>query len=269
VTHVTPLARRFVPEQLKPPLRAVRRVVRRTTASVATPVRARAYSSPESWWVRALPAPLRRRWRLDAPAEGDRRFEVGSGWNPQPGYIHVDVDPDSPQLDFLSDKSLLVRDGWADEVLSVHMIEHVSPLSLRHVLKEWYRVLRNGGELRIHTPNGEAIGRALVESASGRPSHFWPVQSAIFGYFRHPREVNGPEGLRDRGDHTMVFTFPVLRMLLQEAGFSLVEDMSGRDPCYHFSEWEGYVSGLCLEIRAVKGEAVSRRPDSDTVSTAT
>jgi SAM-dependent methyltransferase len=272
VNHVGRAIRRFIPEPLKPPLRSMRRVLQKAFRRIGVPlgsrIRSRAYRSPSSWWLVALPAPLRRSWRLDPPAKGLRRIDIGSGPKPHPGYIHVDVDPHAPGVDFLARMSLPFGDGWADELLSVHSIEHISPLLLKATLREWFRVLRNGGEVRIHTPNGESIGRALLDSASGTPTPFWAVQSAIFGYFRHPRECMVPEDLRTEGDHTFVFTFPVLRELLREAGFSQVENISGREPCYHFVEWEPYVPGLCLEIRAVKLEAASMPPSSITSQTA-
>jgi SAM-dependent methyltransferase len=246
--------KRFVPDVLKPPLRSVRRAGRTIGAAVGTPLRARAYRSPSSWWLRSLPLPVRRRWRLDPPPLGSRRIEVGSGQTPRPGYIHVDVDPDSRSLDLLvSGNSMPVPSGWSDEVLSVHMIEHVPPPLLRATIREWFRVLKVGGTLQIHTPNGGALGRALVESASGARNHFWAVQSAIFGYGPGPEESDGPERFGDRGDHRIVFTFSVLRPLLEEAGFSQVQDVSGRDPCYHSVAWEPHVPGLCLEVTALKG----------------
>jgi SAM-dependent methyltransferase len=246
--------KRVIPEPLKPPLRQVRRVFRRIGASVATPLRIQAYQSPGSWWLRSLPRSLRRWWRLEAPPSGSRRIEVGSGGNPQPGYIHTDIDPDSKSVDLLvAGHSLPMRTGWSDEVLSVHVIEHVPPQILRSSLREWFRVLRDGGELRIHTPNGEALGRALVDSASGIQNAFWAVQSAIYGYGHRPSWATGPDRLGIRGDHRMVFTFPELRRLLEEAGFSKVEDVSGQNPCHHSLAWEPYVPGLCLEVRASKG----------------
>ena len=252
--------RGLIPEGMKPSLRTIRRAGRRVLGSLATPMRAHAYGSPDSWWLRSLPAYLRRRWRFESPPPGSRRIEVGSGWQPQPGYIHAEVDPDFPCVDILvSGHSLPVRDDWADEVLNVHMIEHISPLVLRRTLQEWFRVLRNGGQLRIHTPNGEALGRTLVDSASGASTPFWAIQSAIFGYFREIPECTGPEGLRDRGDHRLVFTFPVLRTLLEEAGFSQVADISGKEPCSHFVAWEPHVPGLCLEVQAVKSRLPSIR----------
>jgi SAM-dependent methyltransferase len=252
--------RRLIPSRLKPPLRVVRRMGRTALATLGTPLRAYAYRSPDSWLLRSVPPGLRRRWRLEPPVPGSRRIEVGSGPEPLPGYIHVDSDPDSRYLDFLvSGHSLPIRAGWADDLLSVHMIEHVSPLALKSTLREWFRVLRPGGMLRIHTPNGEALGRALIDSASGTPTPFWAVQDGLFGYYQKPDVCTGPERLRDRGDHRLVFTFPVLRTLLEEVGFSRVEDISGVDPCSHFLEWGPYVSGFCLEVRALKSEADFRR----------
>lgn len=248
--------RQLVPDLLKPPLRLIRRWGRGTWASFGTPLRARAYRSPTSSLLRSLPGPILSRLRLEVPPPGSRRIEVGSGQTPRPGYIHVDVDPDSRALDLrVSGNSLPIPSGWTDELLSVHMIEHVPPPTLRATLREWFRVLRAGGTVRIHTPNGEALGRALAESASGERNRFWAVQSAIYGYGPGPEESTSPERLGDRGDHRTVFTFPVLRRLLEEAGFSQVQDVSGEDPCYHSVAWEPYVPGLCLEVRALKGAA--------------
>jgi hypothetical protein len=254
----TVLVRRLAPDPLKPILLKARRVGRTVVASIGTPVRARAYRTPKPWWLRSIPTPIRRWWRLEVPLPGSRRIEVGSGWNPQPGYVHVDVDPDSRKVDLLvSGHSLPFGDGWADEVLSVHMIEHVPPPVLKAMLREWFRVMRDGAELHIHTPNGESLGRALVESISGDGNSFWPIQAAIYGYGIGPDQVTGPERLTNPADHSMILTFPVLRSLLAEAGFSRIEDVSGIDPCYHSPYWEPYIPGLCLEVRALKAGTAS------------
>jgi hypothetical protein len=245
--------KRFIPEPLKPSLRAVRRIGRWLVASLGTSLRARAYRTPDSWWLRSLPIAIRHRLRLEPPPSGSRRIEVGSGQAPRAGYIHVDVDPDSRSLDLLvHGNSMPIPTGWSDELLSVHMIEHVPPPLLRATLREWARVLRNGGMLSIHTPNGAALGRALADGAPGGQAGFWALQSAIYGYGPGPEESTEPELLGDRGDHRTLLTFPTLRRLLEEAGFSEVEDASGNDPCYHARSWEPHVAGLCLEIRAVK-----------------
>jgi predicted SAM-dependent methyltransferase len=247
---VSLVVRQLIPEWLKGPLKAVRRTGRALIAYTGTPLRAFAYRSPGRW-LHLMPAILRRRWRLDPPQPGSRRVEVGSGGSPLSGFVHVDIDPDSRSLDFLRPgHTLPLPDHWSDELLSVHMIEHVPPPLLRPTLREWFRVLREGGTLRIHTPNGNVLGRALAEGHPRRT--FWPIQSAIYGYGMAPEEVSSPERLTNRADHRMLLTFPILRSLLEEAGFAQVEDVSGVDPCHHYVEWAPYISDLCLEVLAVK-----------------
>jgi predicted SAM-dependent methyltransferase len=179
---------------------------------------------------------------------GPRRLEIGSGHRPREGYLHVDIDPDVPGTDLLvAGVRLPVPDAWADEVLSVHMIEHVPPRDLERLLREWHRVLAPGGVARIHTPNGTTLARTLV---SGGP--FWAVQSAVFGYGPHPRDLHGPADLGVRGDHRVLFTFDTLRTLLERAGFGDVRDVTGDDPCHHLVDWAGYVDRVCLEVEAVR-----------------
>jgi hypothetical protein len=137
------------------------------------------------------------------------------------------------------------------------MIEHVPPPILKATLREWLRVLRDGGTVRIHTPNGDVLGHALIDSASGASNLFWAVQSAIFGYGLPPELVSGPERLTNQVDHRMVLTFSVLKSTLEEIGFADVEDVSGLDPCHHVETWAPGIPGLCLEVRARKAEAAS------------
>jgi SAM-dependent methyltransferase len=254
--QLSTLVKRLAPEPIKPALLMARRVGRGVIASLGTPFRVRAYRTPEAWWLRGLPAPLRRVWRVEVAARGSRRIEGGSGYRPLPGFIHVDINPDAFKLDLLvRGQALPFRDSWADEVMNVHMIEHIPPATIRATFREWFRVLRGGGELQIHTPNGETFGRELVASASGDSNSFWVVQDALFGYYLHPTECTGPERFGERGDHRTLFTFPPLRSLLEEVGFSGVEDISGENPCSNWVEWSPYISRPCLEVRALKAGA--------------
>jgi SAM-dependent methyltransferase len=249
------LVRNLIPGWLKPPLRVGRQILRNRIATIGSLMRAHVYQSHRGTWLGLLPRTLRRIWRLEPRPPGSRRLEVGSGQQPQPGYIHVDVDPGCRSLDLLvHGPSLPLRDAWSDEILSIHMIEHVHPPMLRPTLREWFRVLRPGGVLRLHTPNGETLGNHLVQSAAGSSTSFWAIQSAIFGYALAPDQVDGPEALTNPVDHHMVLTFPVLQSLLEDIGFEKVEDISGLDPCHHVGAWDTQVPGLCLEVRAQKPE---------------
>lgn len=181
-------------------------------------------------------------------------MEVGSGFNPRPGYIHVDVVPGLPDLHVVARADRLpFADGWCDEILAVHMIEHVPGGALRAVLATWYRQLAPGGVLTLHTPNGTALASLLARSDEVPPEHVWAAQSAVYGYNRAPWDANSSDALGFEPDHKLLFTYPMLSQVLSDAGFSDVADISGSDPhCHHTSDWAPYVPGLCLEVRAVK-----------------
>lgn len=85
-----------------------------------------------------------------------RKLEIGSGYNPQPGYKHLDVRRGLPELDYVVDFSkqkLPMVDSTMQEILANHVIEHISWRRLPFVIKEWYRVLMPGGKLVLRTPN--------------------------------------------------------------------------------------------------------------------
>ena len=82
------------------------------------------------------------------------RIELGSGPHGEPGFFHVDavgstsnvdLDADIRQLDFLESESV-------DEIYSAHAVEHISYTEIGDVLKEWYRVLKPGGQAIYGVP---------------------------------------------------------------------------------------------------------------------
>ena len=211
------------------------------------------------WWLRLVPTSMRHRLHLDPPAEGQRRVEIGAGYSGRPGYVHIDLLPFTSDIDIVaSGDDLPIPERWADEILSVHMIEHVPPPRLMTTLQHWYTRLRPGGVLVVHTPNAAALGNAMAAAGTDPDVHerYWAVMSAVFGYGHHPAEMTSADALKGAADHKLVFTSPLLRRMLADVGFADVEDVSGQDPfCHHSRDWSRYVDGLCLEVRA-------RRPDS-------
>lgn len=96
-----------------------------------------------------------------------RKLEIGSGHRPLPGYEHLDVDPSCPHLDYCSSMDVVpVEDCVFDEVMSVHSIEHIGWRQGLPTLKEWYRVLKPGGKVKIATPNLRWIAEAYLENQS-------------------------------------------------------------------------------------------------------
>lgn len=194
---------------------------------------------------------LGERWRLGAPPEGMHRLDVGSGFHPRPGYVHVDSDPSADHLEFLvSGHRLPLPDWWADEVNATHMLEHVPPPQIGAFLGEWFRVLRPGGLLEIHVPNAATLAEVLLREDSVETA--WAVQNAIFGYWAHPADVSGPDALDRQPDHKILFTFGMLEQMLARSGFTDVREIVGENPCHHLVDWAPVIPGMCLEVRAAR-----------------
>jgi predicted SAM-dependent methyltransferase len=93
------------------------------------------------------------------------KLEVGSGGNPQPGFIHCDCDESMPDLHVLckmGEETIPLPDGSVGELLSNHSIEHVSWLDVGKVVKDWFRILAPGGRLFLRTPDLEFICRTYL-----------------------------------------------------------------------------------------------------------
>jgi SAM-dependent methyltransferase len=88
------------------------------------------------------------------------KLHLGCGKRFIPGFVHVDLDP-HPHIDHTRD----VRDLSIFESESVELIyacqifEYFDRLTAIAVLREWHRVLRPGGVLRLSVPNFSVLSR--------------------------------------------------------------------------------------------------------------
>jgi SAM-dependent methyltransferase len=110
-----------------------------------------------------------RRW---ARALGDSRdppvrLNLGCGDKILPGYVNVDVVESRAGMrpDVICDLHDLVpfADDSADEILSVHVIEHFWRWEVLDVLREWVRVLKPGGRMVVECPNLASACRTFLE----------------------------------------------------------------------------------------------------------
>lgn len=81
------------------------------------------------------------------------KLNLGCGTDYQEGYVNVDMYSDS-QVDARFDISAVpYEDNSVDEIRAYHVIEHFDYKQAHLVLKEWHRVLKPGGTIRIETPD--------------------------------------------------------------------------------------------------------------------
>ncbi len=80
------------------------------------------------------------------------KINVGAGCNPLPGYINNDRATGGEAFP-LSQNGVVFDTGVADEIRASHVLEHFSHRATLDVLKEWVRVLKPGGTLKIAVPD--------------------------------------------------------------------------------------------------------------------
>lgn len=120
------------------------------------------------------------------PEDGKIRLNLGCGDKILDGYINVDfaesrkgnkpdVIADLRELDFNKD--------YADEILSVHVIEHFYPWEAEDLLHHWKNILKDDGILVLECPNILTAAQMLVENpekaarAEGKDGQMamWPL----------------------------------------------------------------------------------------------
>ncbi|MDP3880947.1 MAG: methyltransferase domain-containing protein [bacterium] len=82
---------------------------------------------------------------------GIRKLNIGSSTDKRPGFLNIDID-ESAKPDIVRDieRGLPFDDNSVDEIFCSHTLEHIQDLLF--VLREFYRVLKNGAKLTIVVP---------------------------------------------------------------------------------------------------------------------
>jgi len=126
------------------------------------------------------------------------------------GYTNIDIVP-GEGIDVVSDvRSLpMYKDASVDEVYLSHVLEHFSWKQAPEILKEYFRVLKPGGVLRIAVPDMNKIMRLYVEHWDWFQDPAQKVWSGLI-YGGHETEYDC---------HHAGFNFPYLKYLLESAGF--------------------------------------------------
>ena len=94
------------------------------------------------------------------------KLHLGCGDKYLPGYKHMDVRAIGEHIDYVGNVNDLsmFADNSIEEIYACHVLEHFGRWEVDNVLKEWYRVIGEGGQLRIAVPNFEAVVEEYMQN---------------------------------------------------------------------------------------------------------
>jgi SAM-dependent methyltransferase len=146
------------------------------------------------------------------------RLNLGCGDKILPGYVNVDVVESraGKKPDVICDLHDLAPfgDASADEILSVHVVEHFWRWEVRDVLREWLRVLKPGGRMIVECPNLASACRTFLENPQEYAREDQGGQRTMWVFYGDPKWKD-PLMI-----HRWGYTPESLRALLEEVGLA-------------------------------------------------
>jgi GT2 family glycosyltransferase/SAM-dependent methyltransferase len=147
------------------------------------------------------------------------KLNLGAGDQKLDGYLSVDLH--HPSADVKLDIRNLqgIADESVDEILSIHVIEHISPFEIGDMFREWARVLKPGAKAVIETPDVLSMFRRFESSDKGER---YNILNAVYAV--------GTLGQVNFTPHLFGWYDEILTEHLQQAGFFRIQCFKGVFP---------------------------------------
>lgn len=136
------------------------------------------------------------------------KLHLGCGTKRLEGYVNVDI-MSNECVDLVQNIATLdsFADGSVDEIYACHVLEHFKRNEYLLVLKEWSRVLKKGGVLRIAVPDFDSVIQEYNQSKNLKQLH-----GLLYGGQDY-----------DYNFHYLAYNFEFLSESLKEVGIENVE----------------------------------------------
>jgi predicted SAM-dependent methyltransferase len=189
-----------------------------------------------------------------------RKLQVGTGPNPLPGWLNTDLFPDTyaeyrDDVIFLdASQALPLDDTSFDYVFSEHQIEHIPEPDARAMVREFFRILRPGGRVRIATPDLAAIIGLYRNPLDDLRRHYvdWVMANFLPNVESGNRRCYVVNQMFTAHKHRFIYDEETLAAILADAGFRDIqryEPGESGDPALRGVEAHG---------RAIGDERVNR-----------
>lgn len=141
----------------------------------------------------------------------DIKLHLGCGRTIMRGWQNIDKYSNTPGVLKHDIRKLPYADDSVSTIYSSHMIEHVHQTELPDAIKEWFRVLKPGGQLIIRCPHGPTY---LQKWLDGDDEFRMGIGlNAVLGI------QTSHDGMLNRG----LFSESILTKILSEVGFKVEE----------------------------------------------
>lgn len=167
------------------------------------------------------------------------RLNIASGYEPMPGYVNLDLNPNAPEVDIIGPMCPLdLADGSVEEIRATNCLEHAPYRQTDAVLAEWARVLKRGGTIFVQVPDAENIAHWLLHAPElliDRLPDDLPRDAVVGAAWRLLGGQDDGEHAKDGDDpmlnvHLALFTSEYLRACMERAGFEVTSIESNPHP---------------------------------------
>lgn len=148
------------------------------------------------------------------------QLHLGCGKRYIPGFVHIDLD-DQPHIDYRSriDRLPMFGDETVDLIYCCHALEYFDRMQALDVVREWHRVLKTGGILRLAVPDFSALA-SVYQNSGALDDILGPLYGRIV--------IQGPEGPAVIY-HRTAYDYRSLSDLCLNAGFRSVRRYDWRE----------------------------------------
>lgn len=143
------------------------------------------------------------------------KIEIASGESPTEGYIHTDIRKLKGIDIVCSTVALPFRDNSIDILISHHVLEHLTKKEGQIAIREWARVLNEGGKIGIGVPDIEMhLKQYWVKGISpwGNITNKEHALRGLYGFQEHDEDL-----------HKWGYSYASLKSELEKTGFANVE----------------------------------------------
>lgn len=168
---------------------------------------------------------------------GCLKLELGSGVRPKPGYLHLDLmtDGEKPEVEFIYDvKDMPFEDEIFDEVIGIHLLEHIYWMAVPWVISECNRILKPGGTVVFEIPDLDAAMKRDKLKETGL--FFDTIYMNCWGDWDWALREDFTVGF----NHTSCWNEEMLTAMMESCGFSVVRDRQREAESVH--KWVGVLT---------------------------